>query len=262
MSLDAATDEELGAWFDGVLENARSQFPGEAVTVSYGATPEQVIDLWGDTAAPLLVISIHGGYFAAAYDRTVNEPLSRRLVQEGCLVANIEYRRAGSCNDPQNTIADVRTAIRWILDHSGTGQMAILIGHSAGGYLALKASVEPGLRAVLPISPVTQLTRSARLGVDDGAIADWVGASPDEDAEAWELLELTRDALPDIPIFLIHGSLDTVVPFADSFDFANGGNAQNRTLGIIEIQNCGHYEFLDPHSAATDTLVEQITRLR
>lgn len=262
MSLDAATDEELGVWFDGVLENARSQFPGEAVTVSYGATPEQVIDLWGDPAAPLLVISIHGGYFAAAYDRTVNEPLSRRLVQEGCFVANLEYRRAGSCNDPHDTIADVRTAIRWILDHAGTGGMAILIGHSAGGYLALKASCEPGLRAVLPISPVTKLKQSARAELDEGAIAAWVGASLDEEAEAWELLELTRDALPAIPIVLIHGSLDTVVPFTDSFDFANGGNAENRTLDIIEIPNCGHYDFLDPQSAATDVLVEQITRLR
>ena len=95
MNRDSLDDAELLQWFESVVSESTGRYPGDPKTVKYGSHPLQVMDLWGDLTSQLWVVSIHGGYFAAEYDRTVNEPLSRRLASEGMAVANIEYRRAG-----------------------------------------------------------------------------------------------------------------------------------------------------------------------
>ena len=151
MSLDGASDADIIEWFEGVLEAARDRFPCPTWTEAYGEHPDQVVDFWGERDRPLVVVSIHGGYFAAEYDRAVNEPLSRRLVAEGALVANIEYRRAGSCSDPMDSVLDVRAAVGHVVNSVKGGARVVVTGHSAGGYLALAASTVPGVQDVAAV---------------------------------------------------------------------------------------------------------------
>lgn len=60
-TVEELSDEELSAWFDRVMADAAERYPGEPTTIAYGRHVQQVIDLWGDMRAPLVVVSVHGG---------------------------------------------------------------------------------------------------------------------------------------------------------------------------------------------------------
>ena len=257
MSLDGASDADIIEWFEGVLEAARDRFPCPTWTEAYGEHPDQVVDFWGERDRPLVVVSIHGGYFAAEYDRAVNEPLSRRLVAEGALVANIEYRRAGSCSDPMDSVLDVRAAVGHVVNSVKGGARVVVTGHSAGGYLALAASTVRGVDAVVPLAPVTDLWECSTGGWDDEEIARWIGALPHDAPDQWERMRLENVGVGDVPCAVIHGTADAVVPFAHSevFVAARGGATR-----LVALPDVGHYEFLDPESVAVAALLAALDR--
>jgi acetyl esterase/lipase len=255
-SHDHFADAELIEWFMGVLDDSRERFPGEPTTVTYGYDDNHVIDLWGDANAPVVVVSIHGGYFAAEYDRSVNEPVSRRLAHEGFEVANIEYRRAGATSDPMDTVADVRAATAWVVNHAA-GRPVLITGHSAGGYLCLAASVVDGVTGQVPLAPVTNLRQCHDGGWDDGEIARWIGRAPSDDPATWDRMELTTVGIGSCPCVIIHGTDDRVVPCSQSEEFV----ADRPALTLVRLAATGHYEFMEPMSQATDTLIDALNRL-
>lgn len=252
--LDSLSDEQLLAWFTGVLARAQADFPGSPVTHPYGEDPFQVVDIWGDPQAPVWVVSIHGGYFAAEYDRTVNEPLARYLASAGMAVANIEYRRTGSAPNPRATVQDVREAIAAVLDWAPRESTIVVVGHSAGGYLALTGATHENIRAVIPLAPVTDLLATAAGGWDDGAIAQWIGTTPPGDVEIWRSLQPEEMGMATTDITILHGGLDAVVPIHLGRDF----ESRHPHVGFIEIEDAGHYEFLDPQSEASRKMLSTI----
>ena len=62
---------------------------------SYGPGPRQLGEWWLPPAAPAgrlpTVVLVHGGYWRAQYDRTLEDALSADLASRGFLVWNIEY---------------------------------------------------------------------------------------------------------------------------------------------------------------------------
>lgn len=67
------------------------------------------------------------------------------------------------------------------------------MGHSAGATLTLlhrllghAAQPDP---AVLALAPLARLTASAERGLGGGAVADWVGAAPEEGLAAYAMLD-------------------------------------------------------------------------
>lgn len=257
MSLDDLSDEQLLEWFEGLLEQTRERYPGDPETWSYGDHPLQLIDLWGDPEEALWVVSIHGGYFAAEYDRTVNEPLCRRLAAEGMAVANIEYRRAGSISDPQETVTDVRAAIAAVVERAPQGARIVVTGHSAGGYLALTGGTHPDLQAVIPLAPVVDLIATSEGGWDEGALENWIGEPPASAAAAssrWARLQPDAIGISSAALTIVHGIDDRVVPVDLTRDFV-GDHPGAR---LIELPGTGHYEFLDPESLAALSLLWEI----
>ena len=255
MSLDDLSDDELGVWFEGISAEAARTYPGTPTEVRYGPHPLQVIDIWGDQSAPVWVVSIHGGYFAAAYDRTVNEPLSRRLAAAGFAVANVEYRRAGSTDDAFDTVTDVRSAVAHTAALKPPGSRLVVTGHSAGGYLALVASSHPDVLASLPLAPVTYLARTSLGGWDEGSIATWIGSQPEEDPQGWARMEPISLGLPTATTVILHGASDKVVPLALTEDFiADPAVARSAQIGLVTLLDVGHFEFLDPTSDVVEDL--------
>ena len=102
MDLDAFL-AELAAW-------AEAHEPGFE-TVSYGAHPDQVVDV--RRAGERSAILVHGGFWRPAFTRANTRALAVDLALRGWTTWNIEYRRTGLAD----TLADVDAA----LDRTGPG---------------------------------------------------------------------------------------------------------------------------------------------
>src|SRR5256885_7084341 len=77
--------------------------------IPYGASPEQVGDLWLPDApgGPAPVVAIwHGGGYVPEVDRTIMEGVARDLCTRGWAAWNLEYRRVGSGGGWPVTFAD------------------------------------------------------------------------------------------------------------------------------------------------------------
>ena len=108
--------------------------PGE--TIHFGKSEDQVIDFYlPQDKKDSIIVLIHGGYWRPEYDRKHLAPLADALSSLGWPVALIEYRRI--IGNPDVMMSDVISAIEEV---SKRYPNLILIGHSAGGHLALVAS--------------------------------------------------------------------------------------------------------------------------
>ena len=88
------------------------------------------------------MVLIHGGSWQARQGRIVMRGLAGDLLRRGWATWNIEYRRVGNGGGWPHTFADVAAAI----DHLAAIDAPIdlanvsVLGHSAGGHLALWAA--------------------------------------------------------------------------------------------------------------------------
>ncbi|NGO69749.1 alpha/beta hydrolase, partial [Streptomyces boncukensis] len=138
----------------------------------YGPHPSQVIDLYGTDAAGPRIVVLHGGFWREQWDRTHLTPFAAALAGRGFPVALVEYRRVGGDGGWPATAEDVAAALR----HLG-GPAGALVGHSAGGQLALWAAAQgehTAARAVV-VAPVADLARAHELRLSDGAVAAFLG---------------------------------------------------------------------------------------
>jgi acetyl esterase/lipase len=250
--------------------------PMPDATLSFGPLPDQCADLYygherGNKSAPItsrpLLVLIHGGYWRPEYDRAHLRPLASALAREGWTVASIEYRRIPG--DPLATLDDVERALTSVLTavlasadtarpllpfgppfHDGT---MIVIGHSAGGQLALWAAATQTsttgaghFRRVVALAPVADLGRADQLGLDDGAVADFVGETG--------FADLDPTALPSgsSPVTILHGTLDDLVPI----DLSRRYVAAHPSADLIEIPGAGHFSVIDPSHPAWTALLD------
>ena len=110
--------------------------------IRYGPGPGQIADL---RLAPrrgraALVVLLHGGFWRSEYDRTHVRPMADGLVAAGYAVATPEYSRTGAGGGWPSTFDDVGLAVRTLPDIVGDSVDigdVVLVGHSAGGPLAL-----------------------------------------------------------------------------------------------------------------------------
>ncbi|MGC1212429.1 MAG: alpha/beta hydrolase, partial [Micromonospora sp.] len=141
--------------------------PAPDATVAYGDHPEQVADLRrpvGDGPARPLVIVVHGGFWRAEYDRRHTGPMAAALAALGHPVAQVEYRRTGQPGGGwPHTLTDVLAGVAALPGLAAAalpGRVAavppILVGHSAGGHLALyvAARAPETVGGVLALAPV------------------------------------------------------------------------------------------------------------
>ncbi|GAA1248091.1 alpha/beta hydrolase [Prauserella halophila] len=211
-------------------------------TLRYGDAPEHVADAWlpATPRHPLLVF-VHGGYWRPAYDRVHTRPLAAALRDEGRPVVSVEYRRVPG--KPDDVVADIRSALAELPAQLDAREV-VLSGHSAGGHLALwAASACPpaGLLGTLPLAPVADLRLAHRLGLGDGAVDAFLGASPDERAD----LDPARMAAPQRPVTILHGAEDRL-PVSVSESYVDSHPAAT----LVVVPDAGHFEVIDPLSTA------------
>ncbi len=200
--------------------------------VRYGPDPQNVADLRRPTADPIgLVVLVHGGFWLRQYERDSMETLAVDLTRRGFATLNVEYRRLGNGGGWPGSAHDALTAIRSTARLGDlSGLTTTLVGHSAGGHLALwSAARHRQVALTVGLAAVTDL----------GALSASGGGGADP---ARELLEAGApaqlSALPGATI-LVHGAKDDVVPPSHSSRLADDAEIQM-------VDGLGHFEMLDP----------------
>jgi acetyl esterase/lipase len=240
-------------------------------TYRYGSDRSQRADLHLPSGAgphPVVVL-IHGGSWHKRYGRAVMRAIAAALVMRGWAVWNIEYRRIGNGGGWPETFSDVAAAI----DHLEGLHPALdlrrvdVIGHSAGGHLALWAAGRTGLptgapgavagRPRVPIARVISLAGVCDLA---GAYREWhggavralMGGSPDRIPERYDVADPLARVPLAMPALLVHGVVDVTVSIRLSRTYAQAARAAGADVELVEIEGeaGGHRAFIDPRGAA------------
>lgn len=217
-------------------------------SVAYGKSEDQVIDFYNsEKPSDSIIVLIHGGYWRPEYDRKHLAPFAKAIANAGRSVALIEYRRI--IGNPDAAMSDVMNAIGKVAEQNSN---LILIGHSAGGHLALLAAnkVEAiGIKGVIALAPVTDLVSAEDLDLDEGAVSDFLGAP----AKLRSDLDPIRQPALSAPTFLIHGELDIRVPPIFSRTYAASSDVE-----LLELEGVGHFELIDPRHEIFRVILEKL----
>lgn len=246
--------------------------------VPYGPAPEQFGELRlppGPGPHPVLVL-IHGGCWRAEYDITHIAPLATALAGEGWAVWAIEYRRVGSPGGGwPGTFLDVGAAIDHLrtlaVAHSLDLSRIITVGHSAGGHLALwsaargvlpkdspLASSNPLLpRGVVAIAGITDLTTYASPNGCGSAVVPLLGGDAQTVGARYAHASPVT-TVPQVPLQLIVGTADTIVPRtqAEALTRVVGARA---TVRVVE--GAGHFDLIAPDREAWTVLRDAVRAL-
>ena len=251
--------------------------------VMYGSDHRNFAELripTGNGAFPFLFV-IHGGFWQSAYDLSHIGHLCAAFTSKGIVTCNLEYRRLG---DPgggwPGTFQDVSLAIDHVLemlssDHRVDLTRTAVIGHSAGGHLALwlggrhripnasplRDAQKYRLGSTVSLAGVCDLRTAWRQRLGNGIVAKLMGGTPGQvpdrynDGSPIELLPTgTRQVL-------IHGSIDDVVPVSQSEKFVERAEQLGEHPALVELDEVGHFELIDPESNAWSAVVEAVLPL-
>lgn len=263
------TVQEIMSW---PAEPARAR-------VNYGPDAAQVAELRLPSTPgsyPVAVV-IHGGCWQAEFDRTHAGRMSVALAQAGFAVWTIEYRKLGEPGGGwPGTLQDVGEAIEALRGEAGKYPLdltrVVLVGHSAGGQLALWYAASGRLPAASPLhrrSPlavrgVVALAALTDLAATDTACGD---AGLELIGGADRLAERAGQASPIalLPIGvrqrLIHGRDDSVVPVAHGRAYVRAARAAGDDVTWIEIPGAGHFDLINPQAAAWPIVLEAVREL-
>ncbi len=204
------------------------------------------------------------------YGRIVMRGLAGDLVRRGWAVWNIEYRRVGDAGGWPATFADVGAAIDHLVDlHAplDLDQGVTLIGHSAGGHLALWAAgrerLAHGAPGHIDGEPPVRITRViAQAGVCDlagayrrwrgGAVRALMGGPPESFPERYGAGDPMQLLPLKMPALLVHGTLDETVSVELARNYESAARAAGGEVELVEIPGYAgrHRAHIDPRGEA------------
>jgi acetyl esterase/lipase len=244
-------------------------------TIRYGDSNDQQADLHRpDAAGPPVVCLLHGGFWRMPPGRDQMDAVAGDLVARGFAVWNIEYRRLGASGGGwPGTLDDVRAGIDHLAKVRAEGididlGCVIVVGHSAGGHLALwsaalgDARVPPSpfvrVRAAVGVAPIADLAAAYEGRVGGEVVAEFLGGTPSEHPDRLRAASPLAMLPLRVPHLIIHGSDDTAVPLELSRRYIRAARAAGDEAELIELSGTGHMEFLDPGSEAHATLCRRL----
>lgn len=226
--------------------------PKADVRAAYGSDSNQFVDLriaHGKGLHPS-AICIHGGYWRAKYDLEYLGHLCAALTVQGITTANLEYRRVGNPGGGwPGTFADVRSAYQFVEQNAGRygidAKRVIVLGHSAGGQLALCLAAHEAVRAAVSLAGVVDLQRAYALHLSNDAVMEFLGGTPKEVADHYREADPMRLAIGSRQ-YLLHGLKDQDVPPELSRNYSEAKAKEDVRLTMIE--GTTHFDLVDPRS--------------
>jgi len=238
--------------------------------VKYGDGPLHFGDLWLPTdgrGKRATIVFIHGGCWEAEYSLDHAGYAADALAREGYVVWVPEYRRLGDDGGGwPGTFDDIAAAVDFVgslaeLESSIDVTRVILSGHSAGGQLALWAAsrrerMQSAVIGVVTLAAVTDLaTYSAGTGDCNASATRLLGGTPSQVPDRYRNVSPIELLPLGLPITLVHGELDSIVPIASMNSFGARANAAGDRATVTAITGAGHFEVIAPWTSAWPTVV-------
>ncbi len=253
--------------------------------IAYGQDPLQFGELRlpaGSNPVPLVVF-IHGGCWRSQYDLKHVAPAAASLVREGFATWTIEYRRVG---DPgggwPGTFDDISRAVDHVralalqFPRIDTARV-ILMGHSAGGQLALWAasrrqnettgifrSSKPPLplAGVIALAAITDLAEyGGSPGGCNGAVTPLMGGTSATFPDRYHAVSPIDRTPIGARMILIHGDADPIVPVTQSRKFATREREAGGSPEAIIIPGAGHFDLVAPQAEAWAVVLRSVHSL-
>lgn len=255
-----------------------AQPPGERL--AYGLSALHFGELRLPTGAgpqPVIVV-IHGGCWRAENDAKHIAPLSAALTALGYATWTLEYRRVGDEGGGwPGTFLDIGKGVDFLRtiaeQHSLDLSKVVLLGHSAGGHLAMWAAARHQLPASselfttdpLPVRGVVSLAGisdlraySAGTGYCNESAVLLMGGTPEARPDRYDQASPLELLPSGVHQRILHGSLDAIVPVSQSRLHATKARNAGDDAQLWLIPTAGHFELIVPEPPAWDRVVEAV----
>lgn len=255
--------------------------PHATKRIPYGPGPLHFGDLWlpADMSAAAskhtTIVFIHGGCWQSEYSLDHASYMAAALAAAGYVVWIPEYRRLGDDGGGwPGTFDDVAAAIDFLRilarsEPSVDTAHVVLSGHSAGGQLALWAasrhrSPDAGggqagpLRAsgVVALAGITDLAAyGAVSGSCNESVTPLLGGAPAEVGERYRAVSPIERLPIGVPIRLVHGDRDPIVPIAQAYAFAARAKTVGEHVDVTAITGAGHFDLIAPRTMAWPAVI-------
>ena len=257
----------------GTAPSARPA-PEGSRRVQYGEdTENQFAELRMPAERPrATVVLLHGGYWYPEYGLDQMHPMAASLTGLGFATWNVEYRRTGAGGGFPNTLSDVAAAVDRLVGDDlpeGLSENVVLVGHSAGGHLAVWAAsrndrtpggepkVQP--RGAISLAGVLDLMRAGAATGSTVPVSAFMGGSPTETPEDYALADPARLVPASCPVWAVHADRDGTVPPEQSRSYVALASAAGATVKRVVVPG-DHIAVIDPTAscfpAIRDLVVE------
>ena len=213
-----------------------------------------IVNIRGSSSSLGVITLIHGGCWSNAYDRNHTLPMAEALSTLGYDVWVPEYRRVGDEGGGwPGSLEDIITAVEFVTDK--TGQQPIVVGHSAGGHLALRAA-QMGLAidGVVGLAPITDLVSyGAESGSCQSMVAPFMGDDAYSPDESYRDASVTLNAI-DVPVAVVIGKEDPIVGATQVAAFD--------AVQITTVDGAGHFDVIHPETDAFTAVLTALEAIR
>jgi acetyl esterase/lipase len=223
-----------------------------------------------DGSASGTVILIHGGFWRGTpeyFDGPT--PMAEALVARGWNVWQIEYRQVPNGGGWPGTLEDTAAAVEHLTVVAATLGVelgpVVTVGHSAGGHLAVWALSRPGavlaLSGAVSLAGVLNLLLGEEEHIGNGAVADFLGGGSADHPERYTAADPMSRIAPRLPVRIVHGDEDDVVPMNQSDTYAAAARRAGQDAAVTVVGG-DHMVAIDPGHPAFEVLLVALEEIR
>jgi acetyl esterase/lipase len=253
------------------LTSVAAQAPDRRVT--YGPDVNQFAELRvpNGTGPHPVVVLVHGGCFKTYGSFAEFAPVGDALKGRGIATLNVEYRRIDQAGGGwPNTYLDVGHAVDRVRslakEHNLDLSRVVLVGHSAGGHLAMWAAARSrvprgsalfmedplAVRGVVDLAGPLDLTANIE-GYEglcrDRVITNLMGGTPASVPERYAQASPMKLLPLGVPQVLVLGEHEEYVPRPLARAYVEAAKRAGDRAELMLIPGVGHFEIASPRSA-------------
>jgi acetyl esterase/lipase len=267
----AVSSSKSGLMTPEDLTSVPAQAPDERVT--YGADANQFAELRLPSGAgphPVVVL-VHGGCFKTYGSFADLAAMGDALKGRGIATLNVEYRRVDQAGGGwPNTYLDVGHAVDHVRSLAKAHRLdlsrVVIVGHSAGGHLAMWAAarsrvprgsalymVNPlAVRGVVDLAGPLDLTTNVE-GYEglcrDRVITNLMGGTPASVPERYAQASPMKLVPLGVPQVVVLGEHEEYVPLPLARSYVQAAERTGDRVRLIVIPGVGHFEIASPRAA-------------